>query len=178
MPDTARTLTQMLALLPLNNSGAINPQDVRDLTVTLAVKYGELYIDTPAATTIADTVNYFDVAGTYTAGQLKDFDQNVNGKLRYIGAPNIEVLIFANLSFTVAGTNDLIHLEARKNGVDIPGSDAVRKVGTGSDVGAMSIVGITPMDTNDELTLAVRNESATDDVTGVEGHLLALGVAI
>lgn len=176
MADTERTLTQLLALLPLNTSGQINPQDVRDLTVTLALKYGDIYISTPAATTVSNTTGYFDVAGTYTLGEAKQFDMNTNGQLRYTGTPTIEVLIFANLSLTVAGNNDIIHLEFRKNGSDIAGSDAVRKVGTGTDVGAMSIVGITEMATNDYLTIAVRNETAADNVTGQEGHVLAVGI--
>jgi hypothetical protein len=178
MPDTDRTLAALQSLLADNVAGDISPQDVRDMLVSLSIKYGEMYISTPAATTISDTTNYFDVAGTYTAGALKQFDMNTNGQLRYIGTPTIEVLVFANLSLTVAGNNDIVHLEFRKNGADVSGSDAMRKVNTGADVGAMSIVGITGMATNDFLTIAVRNETATDNVTGVEAHVLAVGVVI
>lgn len=178
MADTERTIAAMQALLPSQTSGQISPQDVRDMLVTLAIKYGEIYISTASATTVSNTTDYFDVAGTYTLGEAKQFDMNTNGQLRYTGTPTVEVLIFGNLSMTIAGNNDVIHLEARKNGTDIAGSDAMRKVGTGTDVGAMSIVGITSMATNDYLTLAVRNETAADNITGEEGHILAVGVAI
>ena len=178
MADTDRTIAALQTLLADNTSGAISAQDVRDMLVSLSVKYGDMYISTPSATTIGNTTNYYDVAGTYTGGTFKQFDMNTNGQLRYTGTPTIEVFVFANLSLTVAGNNDIIHLEFRKNGVDVAGSDAMRKVATGTDVGSMSIVGITSMATNDYLTIAVRNETATDNVTGEEAHVLAVGLAI
>lgn len=178
MADTERTISALQTLLANNNTKQISPQDQRDVLVSLAVKYGEIYISTPAATTISNTTGYFDVAGTYTLGEAKQFDMNTNGQLRYTGTPTIEVFIFGELSATVAGTNDVIHLEFRKNGVDIAGSDAMTKLAIGTDVQGLTIFGITSMATNDYLTLAVRNETATDNITGQEGHILAVGVAI
>jgi hypothetical protein len=179
MVDTDRTIASLQSLLADNTTGDISAQDVRDLLVSLSVKYGDMYVSTPAATTISNTTSYFDAAGTWTAGsELKQFDMNTNGQLRYIGTPSIEVVVFATASITVAGSNDVIHLEFRKNGTDVAGSDAVRKVGTGSDVGAFSVIGITGMATNDYITIAFRNETAADNVTAEEAHVLAIGLAI
>lgn len=177
MVDTARTISALQTILADNTTGAISPQDTRDMLVSLQLKYGEIYISSSAATTISDTTNYFDVSGTYTLGEAQQFDMNTNGQLRYTGTPTIEVLIFGELSATIAGNNNTLHLEFRKDGSDIAGSDAVVKLATGADVQGLSIFGITGMTTNQYLSIAVRNETATNNVTGVEGHILAVGVA-
>lgn len=177
MADTPRTIPEIQTLLADNSAGAISPQDHRDELVSLQIKYGEIHISTPAATTIANTTDFVDVAGTYTLGENQQFDMNTNGQLRYTGTPTIEVFVVGTLSITVAGNNNVIHTELRLTGVDIAGADADRFVSTGADVGSVAVVGIVSMATNDHLTLAVRNATATDNVTGTEGHIVAVGVA-
>lgn len=177
MVDTPRTIAALQTLLPDNTTRAISPQDARDMLVSVQIKYGEIFISTSAATSITNTTDFFEVAGTYTLGQNELFDMNTNGQLRYTGTPSIEVFVFGTLSLTVAGNNQLIHIQLQKNEASIGGADADSFISTGADVGVVSIVGVTGMDTNDHVEIAVRNETSTANITGAEGHVVAIGVA-
>lgn len=177
MVDVSRTIAAMQTLLPDNTTRAISPQDARDMLVSLQIKYGEIFVTTSAATSITNTTDFFDIAGTYTLGENEQFDMNTNGQLRYTGTPSITVFVLVTLSLTVVGSNQLLHIQARLNEVNIPGADADSFVSTGADVGVVSLVGVTPMATNEHLELAVRNETSTNNVTGVEAHVVAIGVA-
>ena len=178
MADTARSLAAIQALFADNSAGAISPQDLRDAVETLATKYGEIYVSSSSATSITDTTSYFDIAGTWTLGQAKQFDENTNGQLRYTGTPDVEAMVKGSVSVTVAGNNDIVHLEIRKNGQDVTGSDATLKLATGADVQSFSVLGVVSLSTNDYITLAVRNETATDNITAVEAHLVVEAWAI
>lgn len=177
MVDTPRTIAALQTLLPDNTTRAISPQDARDMLVSVQIKYGDMAVSTSAATSITNTTDFFDVAGTYTLGENEQFDMNTNGQLRYTGTPSITVFFMATLSLTIAGNNQLIHTQVRLNEVNITGADADSFVGTGADVGVVSIVGITAMATNEHLEIAVRNETSTANVTGEEAHIIAIGVA-
>ncbi|MFB3106534.1 MAG: hypothetical protein ACE1ZA_16650, partial [Pseudomonadales bacterium] len=85
MVDTSRTIAAMQTLLPDNTTRAISPQDARDMLVSLQIKYGEIFVTTSAATSITNTTDFFDIAGTYTLGENEQFDMNTNGQLRYTG---------------------------------------------------------------------------------------------
>jgi hypothetical protein len=166
MVDTMRTLSEAYTLLADNEVGNISAQDMRDVVKTLAPGHGEIYITTPAATTLSDTSTWVDAAGTYAlSADVMNWDMNTNGQLRYIGAAQRSVHIAASVSFTVAGTNDIVEVVVAKNSVNIASSRVQRKVGTGADVGSTALHGFTTIVTNDYITVEVRNITAADDVT-------------
>lgn len=178
MADTARSLSAIKALLADNTTGGISPQDLRDTVETLTLTYGELYNSSGTATTISDTTSYFDIAGTWTLGQAAGFDENTNGQLRYTGTPDIEVVTIGVASLTSAGNNDIVHLRLENSGTVITSSDSTQKLATGADVATLVSIGMTSMSTNDYITMAVRNETATDDLTASNAHLIVVGFAI
>jgi hypothetical protein len=179
MVDTQRSLADIISLFADNSTGAISPQDVRDQVETLRLSYGEIYVSTPGATSITDTTSYFDVNGTYTLGLTGvRFDMATNGQLRYTGVAPVEGIVLCTMSFTVAGTNDIVHLRLAKNGTSLPATEVQRKVSTGSDVGAIMAIGLVNLTTNDYVTAEVRNETATDNVTAENLTLLVAGFAV
>jgi hypothetical protein len=172
-------MSAILALLADITSGAISPEDVRDAVETLRVSYGEMYVVTPGPTSVTDTTNYFDVAGTYGLGVTGyRFDMPNNGQLRYSGTETIEGLVVATMSFTVAGSNDVVHGRLAINGTSVAATEVQRKVGTGADIGAVTMAGLVQLSTNDYITAEVRNETATDDITAANLTVLAFGVAL
>ena len=179
MVDTARSISAIKALLADNTSGAISAQDLRDTVETLQLNYGELYTSATAATTIANTDDYVDLAGTWTLGEARNFDESsANGRLTYTGTPEIEVFVFCIASITSAGNNDVVHLRLEKNGNAVTSSDATQKLATGADVASMTSLGLTSMSAGDYIVAAVRNETATNNLTAENAHILAIGLAI
>lgn len=178
MADTARSIAALKALLADNSTGAISAQDLRDAVETLQINYGELYVSSSSATTVSDTSSYFDVAGTWSLGEARNFDESAgNGQLTYTGTPDVATVVFGQASVTVAGNNDVVHLRIEKNGSSVAGSNATQKLATGADVATMVVFGIVGLSNGDVLTLAVRNETAADDVTASGAHLVAVGMA-
>jgi len=179
MSQTQRSLTAIFALLANNITRDISPQDHRDSVATLQISYGEIFVSSALATTIPNTTDYFDIAGTYGLGVTGSrFDMNTNGQLRYIGAAPIEAIVLITLSITIAGNNDIVHMRAAKNGTSMPATETEHKVGTGADVSEATIIGLTSLNTNDFLTAEVRNADAADDVTAEHANILAIGFAV
>ena len=179
MVDTARSITALKALLADNTTGAISAQDLRDAVETLQLNYGELYTSATAETSIANTSDYVDLAGTWTLGEARNFDESsANGRLTYIGTPDIEVLVFCIASLTSAGNNDVVHLRLEKTGTAVTSSDATQKLAVGNDVASMTSLGLTSMSTGDYINAAVRNETSTNNLTAQNSHLMLIGLAI
>jgi hypothetical protein len=170
MADTARSLADILTLCANNTTGAISPQDIRDVIVSLRNGHGQIYVAAvdSAAVTISDTTNYFEAtspAWTLTSDAYL-FDESAgNGRLTYTGIPDVRVHVTASVSFTVAGANDVLYLRLGENGTPDEASEVHRKVGTGSDVGAVTMHLNTTMATGEYISLFVRNTSAADDIT-------------
>lgn len=179
MADTARSISAIKALLADNSTGQISAQDLRDTVETLQLNYGELYTSATEATVIPDTDTYVDLAGTWTLGQARNFDESsANGRLTYTGTPDIEVILFCVASLTSAGNNDVVHLRLEKNGTAVTSSDSTQKLATGADVATLVSIGLSGVSNGDWITAAVRNETADDNITAQNAHLIAVGVAV
>lgn len=178
MADTKRTIAEMQALLADNGAKDINAQRIRDMLVTLNPSHGELYLSSNAVTSITDQVSYFPVAGTYALRVPMEWAMDVNGQLKYTGAPDQICHIAVSLSFTVASNNQTIDLTVRKNGTEITGAQQQRKVGTGSDVGSTALHTADRLSTGDYLDVAVRNLSSTANVTVLYLNLFVMGMAV
>ncbi len=178
MAETQRSIATLQTLLANNTVGAISPTDLRDLMETLVAGHGEMYVTTPAATTITDTGVFVDTAGTFAlTGSVKNWDMDTNGQLRYIGAADRRVHIAASVSMVSASNNQVIHMRVAKNGTSLVSSQSQRKISTGSDIGSISMHVMTGMSTNDYLTIQVRNTSSTTTVTTTNANLFAMDTA-
>lgn len=177
MVDTAKTKTAIVALFADNEAGDISPQDLRDFVESMHPAYGGCYWSTPAATTITDAATYYLAAGTTTETSSHRFTVSSAGRLTYTGAPAIHLHIACSVSFTIAGTGDVVALCIAKNGTPQTGSAARRKVGTGTDIGSTALHWDVPMVTNDYIELYVANEDVGSTTITVEnGYLFAMGM--
>lgn len=167
MADTARGVTALQALLADNSNGAVSPQDVRDMLVSLVPAHGELTITASGLTTVSVLNTWYNVSGTWTltATFSDDFDEPAEGRLRYIGTPTRTAFVIATISTTAADNNQVIEWGIAKNGTIISESIISRKQGTGADVGALAVQAITTLATNDYLTVQARNTTSTGDLT-------------
>ena len=168
MADTARTRAEILALLANNISGDISPQDMRDVVVSLLHARGEIAITTPAATVVAAMNTWYPVLGTWTltaATSGEGFDEPNNGQIRYTGAPARITFATATFSFESASGPIVTEWALAKNGTVIDESIMEHySLGAGVPLGLASAALIS-MDTNDYLTLVVRNTTDTANIT-------------
>ena len=140
----------------------------------VALGHGEIYVTTPAATTISDTITYVQAAGTYALTTFStDWDMNTNGQMRYIGTDNRDADVAITFSMTAAANNKVFSFGVAKNGTLITPSRIQRKQGTGADVGAAAVHGFVQVETNDYITLVVRGDTDTTDITFVTVDLFA-----
>ena len=179
MAETMRSIATLQSLLADNTVGAISPQDIRDAIIaTIQPGHGELSITSTAVTTVSDTTTWLNGAGTYAlSGNAMNWDMNTNGQLRYTNAAARVVHIAASVSFTTGGSNEIVELAVGKNGSPITPSIVQRKVGSGSDVGAVALHAFTNVTTNDYLTIMVRNITNTSNITLETANLFGMDMA-
>lgn len=175
MAETQRTIAEMQTLLANNATGDVSATDLRDLMATLRSGHGEMAITSSSTTTPDNTTSYKQLAGTYalTAG-AHNWDMNTDGQLRYIGVAARDAHVSLAISFTAGTNNQIIHFRLEKNGTSIAASEAKRKIGTGSDVGAIALHGHIGVVTNDYLTIGVRNETSTGTITADHASMFCL----
>lgn len=177
MAENQKLLDAIMTQLPDNTTELISPQDLRDAVRSVMMGHGEIYISSSAATTISDTVSFFDAAGTYALSpDAYRFDMNTNGQLRYTGEVDSVVHIAASVSLTAAGTNKLVEMAIAKNGTTGASSIMSRQIGTGSDVGATALHWFTRMAPNDYLTFQFKNLSTATDITAESLNLFAMSM--
>lgn len=183
MVDTPRLVTDLQALLADNTIGAISPQDLRDMLVSLVVPYGSLYFTTPAPTTPEAGVQ-IKALGTTTAVNLSGFDMPANNRLRYTGPVTRHAHIACSLSLTMAGNNEIaglsiFHFDASAgSGAVLDHSHVERFISTGADIGSTALHADVMMDTNDYIELWVENHSNTSAITIVRGYLFVMGMTV
>ena len=176
MADTRRSYSEILALFADNSAGDISAQDLRDAVVSLTPDHGEISITSTTATTITDTTSYFPAAGTWAlASGADDWDMNTNGQLRYTGATSREVHVVATASVTVASNNQTLYVGIAKNGADISAADIHAKIGTGTDVQAVTMTATIEVVNGDYVSLDVRNTTSTANVTFETGEITVMG---
>jgi hypothetical protein len=79
----------------INITGTVGDQSVSLIVdeVTFMSHYGELVLDTPAATTIATPGTYVAVAGTFSISDVKDFELDGTNGLKYTGSETKRFLV-------------------------------------------------------------------------------------
>ncbi len=185
---------EIQALLANNTEGNISPQDLRDSLVALRTPMGELHQEANSSpTVITNTTSYFEAAlsgttvstATQRISGSPDFDQNGNGKLRYIGAGNGRYHFHSGCSFsiTTASANQVIEMAMGKNGTVIPSSVIQRKVSVAGDVGSSAMHVMvelqgTGFGTGDDMCLLVKNTTSASNVTVTYINIFAVGALI
>jgi hypothetical protein len=169
MAETQRTVADVYILLGDNISNDISAEDLRDGFETWRMGHGQIYVDPAdaAAITISDTTSYFEANApvwTFSAG-AHNFAETQNGRLYYTGVAPVVCHVAFSFSFTAASNNQLIHWRIGKNGTSDVASEIQRQVGTGADVGSSAAHLITTMSNGDYLSVFVRNETGSNNVT-------------
>lgn len=104
MPDTIRSKSAILALLPDNTAGDISPQDLRDAIVTVHGVYGQVYVHDGASaqslTTTAAKLTGFAANGVGSAGTTPD---HTNDQIT-VGTDGV-YLVWWTASFTAQNTH-------------------------------------------------------------------------
>lgn len=183
MPNTIKTLTELLVLLADNSTRDISEQDIRNLVVSLTMQHGQLSVAGNAvATTISNNTTFFeaDVTGAVLSQQssilgVDDFDMPATGRLRYLGVETRVFHIMSTISFISEGNNQEIHMELAKSGVVSTEAEIRRKVG-GDDVGSTAMHWLTTLATNEYLSVFAKNITAANDITIVSYNLQAIGM--
>jgi len=168
MAQTQRTLSDIFALLANNTTRQIGATDLRDAIETLRPREGECYVTSSAATTVSVAGTYYKAAGTTTlvAGAYEfDDDSGTSNRLKYTGSVPVHADIVATISMTAAASNQVIGFKVAKGGMVMDASTVRRKVGTGSDLGALVCRASVSLATGDYVELWVTNETTTTTVT-------------
>ena len=175
MADTSRSVAALQVLFADNVAEEISPQDLRDFLVSVAPMHGELSITATAETSITGA-GWFLVAGTYglTAGMSDEFDEAVNGYLRYTGTPTRMAVVTASISKIVAGNSKHVEFAIAKNGTVVTTSiiGALHKVGV--DEGVIAVQSHVSMVTNDTVAVFARNTTDTTNFTAEHLNLQAI----
>ena len=129
--------------------------------------HGNMWWSTAVETvvSVADTPVKALGTTTFRADVAQDFDMPANNRLRYLGRQVSHFLVTVALSMTSASNIQTLGLYLAKNDTVIPSTEIKRKVGTGSDIGAVSVVTLIEMGQNDYVELWVANELTTGNVT-------------
>ena len=136
-------------------------------------EFGSLYFSTPAATTL-DTDTWTKAAGTTTIGPSVNFTMPVNNRLRHDDDETETYDVQFSGSVTCGGNIQVVWLGLSKNGATPEqGSWRPRKIGTGSDVGAVECAWYFELAPADYVELWVKNETSSATVTIEQGSLLA-----
>ncbi len=175
MAETHRTLAEILANLPDNITGLIDPEDIRDLVISLNPVHGSLHRGVAADTVIGLAGTYVKALGTTIAGDLHDMTMSQDNRLTFTGPASRHFHVMASVSMTASGSNKIIGMKLAKNGVVLDQSVVRRAVTTGSDIGAAMIQADMSLDTGDYVEIWVTNETTATNVKLDEFHLHASG---
>jgi hypothetical protein len=177
MSETPRQLSDLLTILADNTVGAITPEDIRDMLVSLYPSRGQLTLQTPANTTFASSATYVPLAGVTvidTAVCSTCVTMPANGVLKLSKAQQQIVLFNATLEVLPAGNNKRYTFTVAKNGTPIPSLAFTAFWGnlSGNPAGVF-LSGLVPTTTGDELQVVVRNDT---DTTAIQAAVLTTSV--
>lgn len=183
MSQTQKTLAALLTRLADNTSGAITPEDIRDLLVSLTPSRGGMTIEPAdaAATTISAQAAWTPLAGTWTANggiTMRDWSMPTNGTLRYDGAEDQVLQVTGKVSIQPGGANTEYSIALAVDGVvneRFAASVAFAGPHSGDTAVTMPLTAPISISPGQLLTLWVRNDSGTEDVTAERATLSVLG---
>lgn len=158
MPNVSRTRTALLALLADNNSGDITPQIVRDALVSIMGGIGGIYAQDAAAAQ-ATTESYQKVIGFTGAFSDDEISSDaVDDKITVLVGGVYTV--YCGFSF-FDGSNRTYTFSIAVNGTPTA-IEMARQLGGSGDVGNSSMFGPIPLSANDEITILVKSDLASN----------------
>lgn len=114
------------------------------------------------------------IVGTHALSGLEQlFDEPVDGRLRYTGAITLTFRVAIHFSFTSNVNNIILLLEIAKNGSVITASGSQRKIGTGTDLGSLSVEFLVSLATNDYVEAFLDTNTGNPTITTAHLNLIA-----
>lgn len=133
------------------------------ITEAALASSGGCYVSSSAASAAITAETYIILAGTTTTLTLKNFTHTSPGRLTYTGIETLRFIVNVALSFISTQSNELARFRFAKNGTTLAGSQINRKLGTGSDEGALSIAYELELATNDYIEVYCTLAASTSD---------------
>lgn len=168
MSDTQRTTAALQALLADNVTGAITPQQLRDMLVSCFGGYGWMYVENGA---VAQTVNI-------APSQLTAFAANgiSNGPTPDQANDQIAIAVagdyWASGEFALSGAaGRTIQFQLRKNGIAVAGSRSRAKFDSAGDLFEVSFSGLVTCASGDLLSVWVAADVDGTSITVVDATL-------
>ena len=156
-----------------------NATDAESRLAELEVHHiGSVYLTATGASagiTANTYTNLLTGATIADAGITSGFTvDNTNKRLIYTGASTFDFIVIGAVSMTSSRSNVELDLKIYKNGSAVDNSLIRRKIGTGSDVGALTIQGVVALATNDYIELWGTLDAGTSDTVTIEALNLQL----
>jgi hypothetical protein len=165
MADTISTRAALVALLADNTTGAISPQDLRDMLISIDAANGCLSVSASAATALtgaAYPTNALLLAGTTALGLANNVSMPSNMRLRNDSGVSQRFSVRADVSMTSSVNNVVITFAIYKNGVLESGSEQSRKIGTGTDVGSLGLSWVVDLADTEYVEIYVQSDTTTN----------------
>ncbi len=136
------------------------------ITSEAILSYGGFYVSSAAASANITQTVYLILGGTTTALALNHFTHASPNRLTYTGVSTKIFEIICSISFTSSQSNQIARFRVAKNGTSDANSEVARKLGTGTDIGALALIDEISLATNDYLEVyATLDVSSTDTIT-------------
>lgn len=136
------------------------------MTSSALLSQGGFYVSSAAASGAITATAFLIHGGTTTALDLKDFTHTSPGRLTYTGAVTKKFEIISAIAFTSSQSNQIVRFRVAKNGTTVAASEIARKLGTGTDLGALPLVFEVELVTNDYIEIfCTLDASSSDTIT-------------
>lgn len=171
MAETPRTRATLLTNFADNTAGGISPEELRDFVVTSMGCYGGIYVTSGATAQSSIGTSYV---------KMTEFTSNFSGadNVTPVGASSyIQIdytgvyALSANLSFSgSSSTTFTVDFATNINGTPtaVTGAAAQRKLGSGGDVGSMTLISLVSLTAADEVGLVIKADGASKSITLTE----------
>lgn len=168
MADTSKTLAQLQTLLADNTTGAISPQDLRDMLLSVLSGYGHISVLGGVTNQGSITSTPAKITGFAADGPASNMTPAHGSDQITVGVSG-KYLLNAQMSFSGTASKTFV-IRAYVDGV-ITTIGCQRKLGTGGDVGSCSFTGILTLAATEVVTLYVSSSDGGTDFLIVDGQL-------
>ncbi len=136
------------------------------ITSEAILSYGGFYVSSAAASGAITQTVYLKLGGTTTALALNHFTHTSPGRLTYTGTSTKVFDVVCSISFTSTQSNEIVRFRVAKGGTSDANSEVARKLGTGTDLGALALVDEISLANNEFIEIfTTLDVSTTDTVT-------------
>jgi hypothetical protein len=145
-----------------------NQWDVEGVGLTTEkdeVATGNIYVTTPVTTTFSASNTPTKALGTTTAAELFRMSSPANNRLTYSGAKTRRFDVMCSLSLVASASNKYYSFYIYKNGVLLPESKQMLKLGSNVDKGSVTLSCTALLAPNDYLEVWVENDSDNSSIT-------------